>query len=136
MADIFTREERSRIMSRIRGTNTKPEMAVRKRLYSMGYRYRLHYSELPGKPDIVLPKHKKAIFVHGCFWHSHLNCRRASVPSSNKAFWKRKLLGNARRDRQNYRRLNALGWSYKVVWQCEIPNGNRLLLKLINYLEG
>lgn len=123
-------------MARIRSRDTRPELLVRSMVHRMGFRFRLGGAGLPGRPDLVFPRLKKVMFVHGCFWHGHLNCRRASIPSSNKAFWKRKLLGNARRDGQNYRRLNTLGWSYKVIWQCEIADGIRLLLKLKNYLEG
>jgi DNA mismatch endonuclease (patch repair protein) len=100
----------------------------------MGFRFRLGGAGLPGRPDLVFPRMKKTLFVHGCFWHSH-NCRRASVPSSNTAFWKKKLSGNTQRDRQNYRKLKALGWSYRVIWQCELKSERRILSKLRQFLE-
>jgi DNA mismatch endonuclease, patch repair protein len=134
MTDIFSVKKRSWIMARIHSRDTQPELFVRSVVHRMGFRFRLGGAGLPGKPDLVFPRMKKALFVHGCFWHCH-NCRRASVPTSNTAFWKRKLLGNAQRDNQNYRKLKALGWSYLVVWQCELRKENRLLLKLKRYLE-
>jgi DNA mismatch endonuclease, patch repair protein len=135
MADVFTREQRSRIMSRIHGTNTKPEMAVRKRLYSMGYRYRLHYSKLPGKPDIVLPKHKKAIFVHGCFWHAHKDCKRSKPPSSNVEFWHAKIGQTVERDRRSVEALVELGWQVLTVWSCETGRAEFLEQKLRDFLN-
>ncbi len=136
MADVFSREQRSRIMSRIHGTNTKPELEVRKRLYSMGFRYRLHCSKLPGKPDIVLTKHKKAIFVHGCFWHGHQDCKRSKPPSSNVEFWRTKIGRTVERDLKNIEALIALGWQVLTVWSCETKKRELLEQKLRSFLNG
>ena len=106
-------------MSSIRGKNTKPELTLRKGLFALGYRYRLH-AKLPGKPDILLPKHRAAIFVHGCFWHRHHGCRYATTPKTRTAFWKDKFDTNCARDRRNQTALQALGWRVAVVWECEI----------------
>lgn len=119
VADIFSKQERSRIMARVRGVNTKPEKVVRSLLHGLGYRFRLHVNELPGKPDIVLVRHRKIIFVHGCFWHGHRRCRRSQRPSSNKRFWNQKLSGNIERDKQHLRKLRRLGWRTLVVWECQ-----------------
>lgn len=103
--DVFSREKRSQIMSRVSGKNTKPELIVRSLLHNMGYRFRLHRKDLPGKPDITLPKYKKNIFVHGCFWHGHLDCPRAKRPATNKKFWNEKLNKNIERDKVAVRNL-------------------------------
>jgi DNA mismatch endonuclease (patch repair protein) len=103
--DVFSREKRSQIMSRVSGKNTKPELIVRSMLHSMGYRFRLHRSDLPGKPDITLPKYKKIIFVHGCFWHGHQDCQRAKRPTTNKKFWNEKLAKNIERDMLNMKNI-------------------------------
>lgn len=119
MSDIFTKEKRSEIMSRIKGSNTKPEIAVRKILHAMGFRFRLHDKKLPGKPDIILPRHKNIIFVHGCFWHGHNCCNRSKIPDSNSQFWQNKIAANIKRDSQNIDALKALGWKTLVIWTCE-----------------
>jgi len=110
-------------MSRIKGKNTKPESIVRKWLWHYGYRYRLHRKDLPGKPDIVFPGKKKAIFIHGCFWHRH-NCRYFKWPLTNAEFWKEKIEGNVDRDGRNYRELMDKGWSFIIIWECETKNNN------------
>jgi DNA mismatch endonuclease (patch repair protein) len=115
--DVHSKERRSFNMSRIGGKNTKPELMLRKWLWHRGYRYRLHYAGLPGKPDMAFPGRKKVIFVNGCFWHRH-GCRYFKWPQSNAEFWKRKIESNVQRDRQNYEALTAAGWSYLVVWEC------------------
>ena len=114
-------EARSRIMRAIKSKNTAPELVVRRLLHSLGYRFRLHRTDLPGKPDIVLPKHKAVIFVHGCFWHQHpsADCRNAQVPRSNNAYWAPKLAGNVARDGEAVRLLVMLGWRVLIVWECE-----------------
>lgn len=117
--DVFTPEKRSEVMSLVRSKNTKPELFVRSLLHRMGYRFRLHRKDLPGKPDIVLPKHHAAVFVHGCFWHQHPGCKKATLPKQNAEFWKDKLEGNVRRDEQAQRRLEEMGWRVLVVWECE-----------------
>lgn len=130
--DTLTPAERSRQMSLIRGKNTKPELTVRRILSAMGYKYRLHYRSLPGCPDIVFPGRKKAVFVHGCFWHGHY-CRRKRLPKSRVAFWRGKIERNAARDIVNRRRLTKAGWSSIVVWECGLKNA-KLADKLKKFL--
>lgn len=110
-------------MRRVRGSNTKPEVAVRRLLHAMGYRFRLHRADLPGKPDIVLPGRQAAIFVHGCFWHGHPGCEAARRPASNRAYWDRKLDGNIARDKRNRAALRRLGWRVLVLWECRLKSG-------------
>lgn len=118
MVDVHSPEKRSYNMSRIKGKDTKPEMIVRKWLWSNGYRYRLHRRDLPGNPDIVFPSRKKVIFIHGCFWHKH-DCKYFKWPSSNSDFWKTKIESNIHRDAANYLKLKSAGWDYLVIWECE-----------------
>ena len=115
-------EQRSRNMSAIKSKNTKPEIAVRKLLHSMGYRFRLHRKDLPGSPDIVLPKYKTVIFVHGCFWHRHKNCMYASTPKTRQEFWEAKFRENINRDKLNQENLSSKGWKIIIVWECEIKD--------------
>ena len=115
-------EQRSRNMSAIKSKNTKPEIAVRKLLHSMGYRFRLHRKDLPGSPDIVLPKYKTVIFVHGCFWHRHENCKYASTPKTRQEFWNKKFNENINRDKINQENLSSKGWKIIIVWECEIKD--------------
>ena len=115
-------ERRSRNMSAIKSKNTKPEIAVRKLLHSMGYRFRLHRKDLPGSPDIVLPKYKTVIFVHGCFWHRHQNCKYASTPKTRQEFWNKKFNENINRDKINQENLSSKGWKIIIVWECEIKD--------------
>lgn len=119
MSDIFSLQKRSAIMSKIGGKNTKPEILVRKFIFSKGFRYRINVKTLPGKPDIVLPKYKTAIFVNGCFWYGH-NCKKGKSPSSNIDFWKEKISNNKSRDDKNSDLLIKLGWKVIIIWQCEI----------------
>lgn len=121
-------------MAGIRSKDTKPELAVRSMLHKMGFRFRLHRSDLPGKPDIVLPKHRKIIFVHGCFWHQHRSCVFASRPASNVDYWKPKLEGNVKRDLRNRRRLRTLGWKSLVIWECQTRNPKQLMKILTAFL--
>ena len=123
-------------MSKIKGKDTKPEKIVRSLLHQMGYRFRLHRLDLPGNPDIVLPKFRKVIFVHGCFWHGHKNCMRAKRPTTNKKFWNEKLSKNIKRDRKYPKELKKLGWRTLVVWQCEIKDKGLLMNKLRDFLEN
>ena len=135
MVDVFTPEKRSTIMASIKGGNTKPEVLVRRLLHSVGYRFRLHSDKLPGKPDIVLTKHRKIILVHGCFWHAHTGCRRAKLPSTNVRFWREKIERNQARDRRVIRKLRRMGWGVMVVWQCQTANVDRLTRRLLHFLE-
>jgi len=123
-------EQRSRNMSAIKSKNTKPEITVRKLLHSKGYRFRLHKKDLPGSPDIVLPKYKTVIFVHGCFWHRHQNCKYASNPKTRREFWEKKFKENIERDKKTQEKLKNLGWKTKIVWECEVKNREILILKL------
>ena len=135
MADVHSKQTRSYNMSQIKGKNTKPEMLVRKFLFSKGFRYKLHVNNLPGRPDIVLPKYDTVIFVHGCFWHGHPNCRRATRPQTNTSFWDKKINGNKARDRKNIRLLRKDGWSVLVIWQCQIKDESKLTKKLLQFAE-
>lgn len=132
--DTLTTKQRSNNMARIRGKDTKPEMYVRRLLHGMGYRYRLHVVDLPGRPDLAFPCRRKVIFVHGCFWHQHEGCKDATMPQSNKNFWKPKLLGNVERDRCQRRDLESLGWSVLIVWECQLHNDS-LTETLVNFLD-
>lgn len=125
MVDIWSKDKRSLVMRKIRGKNTRPEIAVRSLLHSLGYRFTVNgpkNRELPGKPDVVLPKYKTVVFVHGCFWHQHENCRFAYKPKSNKSFWNKKLRANIKRDRSNRKELESLGWKVIIVWECKIKD--------------
>ena len=129
--------ERSALMARIRGRDTGPEMAVRRLLYGLGYRYRLHVRDLPGRPDIVFRRRRKVIFVHGCFWHQHEGCRKATIPRTRVAFWRRKFRRNKERDTVSLQALGALGWKALVVWECETETKEReaLRVRLTRFLE-
>ncbi len=132
--DVFSPEQRSEIMAKVRSQDTKPEVLVRSLIHRMGFRFRLHNKHLPGNPDIVLPRHKKIVFVHGCFWHQHEGCPHAARPASNIAYWNKKLDGNVRRDKANLEKLAALGWSVLVIWECETRNREQLILRLQEFL--
>lgn len=131
MVDVFTSEKRSQIMALVKSKDTKPEMVVRKLLHSMGYRFRLHRKDLPGTPDIVLPKYRVVIFVNGCFWHGHENCPNSRLPKTNKGFWNEKIEKNKQRDRKNIEKLLAQGWKPMIIWSCEL----RDIKKLKNILQ-
>jgi DNA mismatch endonuclease (patch repair protein) len=131
--DIISKEKRSWNMSRIRSKDTKPEMIVRSLLHRMGYRFRLHVKDLPGKPDIVLPKYKTVIFVHGCFWHQHKNCKYAYKPQSRINFWEEKLSSNADRDKKIHSELKTLGWNVIVIWECELSKQDSFVNKLARH---
>src|SRR5436305_1263544 len=120
MADIVKPQIRSRMMAGIRGRNTKPEMLVRSWIHKQGLRYRIHVPTLPGKPDLVFPKYRTVLFVHGCFWHQHSGCRFAYTPKQNAAFWQAKLHANVARDERQARELRALGWKVLTVWECSL----------------
>lgn len=120
MADIVDKKTRSRMMSGIRGRDTKPELALRRALHGLGLRYRLHGPGLPGRPDIVFPRHHAVVQIHGCFWHRHDTCQFATTPSSNVEFWDAKFEGTVRRDKRNLAALRQLGWRVGIVWECAI----------------
>jgi DNA mismatch endonuclease (patch repair protein) len=136
MADTFTKAKRSDIMSRIGGKDTAPELLVRRLLHALGYRFRLHRDGLPGKPDIVLPRHRKIVLIHGCFWHGHPRCPRAALPTTNAEFWQKKIGGNKIRDRRVRRELRGLGWNVLVLWQCQLKDVEKLMRRLQTFLEG
>lgn len=118
--DIVSSDVRSRMMGNVKSRNTKPELILRKGLHKEGFRYKLHQDNLPGKPDIVLPKYKTAIFVNGCFWHQHKNCKKATLPKTRAEWWSEKLKKNKARDERMYSELIKLGWKVIVVWECQI----------------
>jgi DNA mismatch endonuclease (patch repair protein) len=120
MVDLLTAERRSWNMSRIRGRNTGPELRLRSLLHCAGFRFRLHAKHLPGRPDVVLPKYRTAIFVHGCFWHRHPGCRNATMPSTRREFWQKKFEGTVGRDIRNQAMLEAAGWTVVIIWECEL----------------
>lgn len=126
MTDTLSAAARSALMSRIRGANTKPEIVVRSLLHRMGFRFRLHRRDLPGSPDIVLPRHATVVFVHGCFWHRHARCKGATTPKSRVDFWQAKFAKNVERDKRNRRDLRRLGWKVVVVWECDLKKPVRL----------
>lgn len=133
--DTLTTAERSEIMGRVRSKNTRPEIAVRRLLHGMGYRFRLHRSDLPGKPDIVFPRRRVAVFVHGCFWHRHAGCPSTRTPKSRVAFWTGKFNDNTRRDRAARRALRRAGWRVLVVWECQVANAERLVNRVRRFME-
>jgi DNA mismatch endonuclease (patch repair protein) len=138
--DIYQKQKRSDIMSHISGKETKPEILVRKFLFSNGFRFRKNIKDLPGKPDIVLPKYKTAIFIHGCFWHGH-TCKRGALPTTNIEFWETKIGGNIERDKRDVSELEKQAWKVIVIWQCEIKNIklqedrlNLLIKEILSYI--
>lgn len=136
MSDRLSPPERSALMAKVRSKNTKPEMLVRKALHRLGYRFRLHRSDLPGTPDLVLPKHRLAIFVHGCFWHRHSGCGRASTPQTNKANWEEKFERNKARDARSISELTDLGWNTLVIWECEARSNEQMSFRLRSRLPS
>ena len=127
-ADVFSKKKRSEVMSLIRSKNTKPEIYVRSFLHKNGYRFRLHQNNLPGKPDIVLKRHKVVINVNGCFWHQH-NCGKSNIPKSNRKFWLNKFKNNKKRDRLNTLKLRKLGWKVYKIWECKVNKQTQSLVK-------
>ena len=135
--DIWNKDKRSECMSKIRSKDTKPELVLRKALFARGFRYRANDIKLPGKPDIVLPKYKTVIFLHGCFWHRHEGCKYAYTPKTNTEFWIDKITSNSERDKINLQRLTDLGWNVIIVWECEIRHiYKRDLTQLVNRVEA
>lgn len=140
MSDIVDPKTRSRMMANIKGKNTKPEMSIRSALHRMGYRFRLHRKDLPGNPDIVLPKHRAVVFVNGCFWHGHF-CHLFRWPKTREAFWREKILSNKNRDEKNVQKLLGNGWKVCIVWECSIrkrPDNDveEALTNLVTWIEG
>jgi len=135
VVDVLTPEQRRHNMSRIRGRHTKPELIVRKMLHGMGYRYRLHVRDLPGTPDIVFPGRRKVIFVHGCFWHGHSECRFAAKPSTRAEFWRAKIGAAQSRDALAREALTRDGWDTLVIWECELRQ-DVLLVRLRSFLDN
>lgn len=139
MADFLTPEERSERMARIKSAHTRPEVALRKTLHNLGLRYRLNSATLPGKPDLVFPRYKAVVFVHGCFWHRHQNCNIATTPKSNTSFWVDKFSKNVARDERVISLLRSLGWRVFVVWECEVSSLKKAKatgLKLSNLIRS
>lgn len=136
MTDVHTREQRSRNMAAIRSKDTKPEMIVRKIAHSLGFRYRLHRNDLLGKPDLVFPRRKKVIFVHGCYWHMH-SCKYGKVqPKTNAEFWRAKRESNAKRDKANLRDLRKNGWNPLVIWECQTKDISFLRKIIVSFLTS
>ena len=134
--DTLTPAARSEQMSHVHGRDTRPELEVRRLVYAMGFRYRLHVKDLPGKPDIVFRRRRSVIFVNGCFWHRHEGCRLARMPKSKVDFWKEKLEGNAARDRRHIASLRQMGWRAFTVWEFELKDKERLAGRLRRFIEG
>lgn len=122
MTDIFSKEKRSQVMAKVKSSDTKPEMLVRRYLHACGYRYTLRNKKYPGSPDLVFPSLRVAIFVHGCFWHGHEDCKHSHLPQSNAEFWKLKISGNKERDSEVIAELEQMGWRVIVIWECELKN--------------
>lgn len=136
MVDRVSEEQRSWNMSRIRGTDTKPEVLLRSLLHGAGYRFRLHDTKLPGRPDIILKKYRAVIFVHGCYWHRHLNCPNATTPSTRTKFWQTKFDDTVKRDKRKAAELTDHGWRVITVWECELEKDPQRVLDDIRYMLG
>lgn len=134
--DTLSAERRSEIMGRVTAKNTRPEVAVRRLLHRLGYRFRLHRRDLPGKPDVVLPKWRTAVLIHGCFWHRHEGCPNTRTPKSRLDFWTAKFDENVRRDKLARDKLESLGWRVLVVWECELRDVGKLTDRLENFIKG
>lgn len=133
--DTLSTEERSEIMARVRSRDSRPELLVRRLVHAMGYRYRLHVSQLTGCPDLVFRPRSKVIFVHGCFWHRHSNCALARMPKSRIEFWQTKLEGNRKRDEKNRRALVGAGWKVLTIWECQLKDTQRLGTTIARFLD-
>ena len=137
MADVLSKEQRSKCMSHIRSKDTKPEVLVRRFLFAHGFRFRLHRKDLPGKPDIVLPKYRTVIFINGCFWHGHSGCKYSTLPATNREFWESKISDNIQRDKETFSRLVKSGWKVIEIWQCQLKpkTKDQTLQNLITELQ-
>lgn len=129
MADVHEPEVRSYNMSQIKGKNTKPEIEVRRFLHSKGFRFRIHYNILPGRPDIVLPKYKTVIFINGCFWHGHTGCKYFKLPETRADWWKKKIFETKKRDKRKYAELKKSDWKVLIIWECEIKHKKEQILE-------
>ena len=136
MVDTVSPEVRSRIMAQVKSKGMKPEMRVRRLLHSMGYRYRLHRSDLPGRPDLVFPSRRKVVFVNGCFWHYHRDCERVRIPATNQDYWEAKLARNRDRDERNLVLLEESGWSVMTTWECQLRDMESATARLVEFLEA
>jgi DNA mismatch endonuclease, patch repair protein len=136
MTDKVSKEKRSEIMSLVRSKNTSPEKMVRKILHEKGFRFRLYRNDLPGTPDIVLPKHRKIVFVHGCYWHGHKGCPRAKLPTTNEEYWEKKIRNNKLRHKKAEKKLKKDGWQIIVIWECELKNIEKASKKLIKFMKS
>ncbi len=134
IVDTLTPEQRSERMSRVRNKDTKPEMQVRRLVHALGYRYRLHATNLPGRPDLVFGTRRKVIFIHGCFWHRHEGCPSCRMPKSRLRFWKRKLNANRDRDQLTQQALVELGWNFLIIWECELADTDALICRIRTFL--
>ena len=135
MVDTVSPEVRSRIMAQVKSKGMKPEMRVRRLLHGLGYRYRLHRSDLPGRPDLVFPSRRKVVFVNGCFWHYHPGCARVRIPATNRDYWIAKLERNRARDERNLSLLEEMGWSALTAWECELRDMDATTGRLVEFLE-
>lgn len=136
MTDHLSPELRSENMRRIRSKGTSPEMTVRRTAHALGYRFRLHRKGLPGAPDLVFSSRRKVIFVHGCFWHRHKSCSRATMPKTNTSYWKQKFKATVERDRRNMKKLKEIGWSPYIIWECSTRDLESLIKKIDGIIEG
>ncbi len=136
MTDVYSKKKRSKIMSMVKEKDTKPEKVVRSLIHSLGYRYRLHRKDLPGKPDIVFKKYKKVIFVHGCFWHDHQCDRGKRIPKSNTQYWLDKKRKNRIREKKNIKLLKSMGWDCLIIWECEIKNLGEIQSRITSFLDN
>lgn len=136
MSDNLTPEQRRKTMARVKSQNTTPEIKVRCLAHALGFRFRLHRKDLPGKPDLVFPKLKKIILVHGCFWHGHDGCEASKRPSSNEEYWNKKLDRNKKRDRDNLKRLRSTHWEPLIIWECQTKDQNELGLIISDFLKN
>ncbi len=136
MVDTVSPEVRSRIMAQVKSKGMKPEMKVRRLLHGLGYRYRLHRSDLPGRPDLVFPSRRKVVFVNGCFWHYHRDCERVRIPATNQDYWVAKLVRNRDRDERNLALLEEVGWSAITTWECQLRDMETATARLVEFLEG
>lgn len=135
MSDIYDKKERSLIMSHVKSKDTTPEIVIRKFIFSKGIRYRVHDKRYPGKPDLVIPKYDTIIFVHGCFWHGHKNCKSSKLPKTRREFWEKKISDNIIRDKKNIEKLRKDGWNVILVWECELSTQEKRDKRLNNLIS-